>query len=208
MKVQSGIRLGQVMIVVLLLVGISGVLVLADSDCWCAQFVDLREDIPTRRGSVLLSTVASAALIGVTFYATDYLGLPNADWVKMGALVTGVGNISSSLSNLLLPTERAVERAEDRIADSVLDEELCADTLTGYAGRVSLHRYLNSAIDIVSGLAQVLLLSPTGTYATGELWDYVYLVAGGIDLIGGVIKALFSTPFERDVRDARRACGI
>ena len=88
----------------------------------------------------------------------------------------------------------------------MLSEDLCADTLRGYAGRTSMHRLVNSTIDVVSGLAQVFLLSPYGTYATGEVLDYVYLVTGAIDIIGGAIKVLFSTSFERDVRDARRAC--
>ena len=196
----------RVLVVALVVLGISWT-VLADSDCWCAQFVDLREDVPTRSGSTFLRIAANVALIGFTYYGVDYVGLPNGDWYKMGALVTGVSNIGSSLTNLLLPTKRAIEEDEDEIAASVLSEDLCADTLRGYAGRTSMHRLVNSAIDVVSGLAQVFLLSPYGTYATGEILDYVYLVTGAIDIIGGAIKVLFATPFERDVRDARRACG-
>lgn len=180
--------------------------VLADSDCWCAQFVDLREDVPTRSGSVFLRIAANAALIGLTYYVVDYVGPPNGDWYKMGALVTGGSNIGSSLASLMLPTKRAIERDEDDIAASVLSEDLCADTLRGYASRTTTHRVVKSAIDVASGLAQVFLLSPYGTYATGEILDYVYLVTGAIDIIGGAIKVLFPTSFERDVRDARKAC--
>ena len=204
----NGLRssgLVRVLAVALVVLSISWT-VLADSDCWCAQYVGLREDVPTRSGSVLLKTAANLALIGFTYYGVDYVGLPNGDWYKMGALVTGVSNIGSALTNLLLPTKRAIERGEDDIAASVLSEELCADTLRGYAGRVTMHRLVNSAIDVVSGLAQVFLLSPYGTYATGDVLDYVYLVTGAIDVIGGAIKVLFSKPFERDVWDARRAC--
>lgn len=196
----------RVLVMALVVLGISWT-VLADSDCWCAQFVDLREDVPTRSGSTLLRIAANVVLIGFTYYGVDYVGLPNGDWYKMGALVTGVSNIGSSLTNLLLPTKRAIERDEDDIAASVLSEDLCADTLKGYAGRTSMHRLVNSAIDVTSGLAQVFLLSPYGTYATGMLLDYVYLVTGAIDIIGGAIKVLFPTSFERDVRDARKACG-
>ena len=196
----------RVLVMVLVVLGISWT-VLADSDCWCAQFVGLREDVPTRSGSFLLKTAANVALIGLTYYSVDYVGLPNGDWYKMGALVMGVSNIGSALTNLLLPTKRAIERDEDEIAASILSEDLCADTLRGYAGRTSTHRLIGSAIDMTSGLAQVLLLSPYGTYATGTVYDYVYLVTGAIDIIWGAIKLLFSTSFERDVRDARRACG-
>lgn len=199
-------RFVRVLVVAVVVLGLSWT-VLADSDCWCAQFVGLREDVPTRSGSVLLRTAANLALIGFTYYGVDYVGLPNGDWYKMGALVTGTSNIGSALTNLLLPTERAIERDEDDIAASVLSEELCADTLKGYASRVTMHRLVNGAIDVVSGLAQIFLLSPYGTYATGDVLDYVYLVTGAIDIIGGAVKALFSTSFERDVRDARRACG-
>lgn len=205
MKEMARVKFVRALIVVLLVAGISGA-AFADSDCWCAQFVDLRGDVPTRGSSTFLSVAASVALIGFTYWGVDAAGLPNATWYKTGALVTGGSSIASALSNLLLPTKRSIERDEDDIADSVLSEDLCADTLSGYAGRTATHRIVNSAIDIGSGLAQVFLLSPYGTYATGEFLDYVYLVTGAIDLIGGVIKALFSKPFERDVRDARQEC--
>jgi len=196
----------RIILVALVVVGIS-LPVLADSDCWCAQYVDLREDIPTRSGSFLLRVVANVALIGLTYWGVDYAGLPNADWYKVGALVTGGANIASAMTDLMRPTERTIARDEDRIAESVLSEDLCKDTLTGYASRVRTHRFLKGAIDVGSGVAQIALLSPYGTYATGDFLDYVYLVTGGIDIIGGTIKALFSTSFERDVRDARRTCG-
>ena len=197
---------GRILVVALVVLGISWT-VLADSNCWCAQFVDLREDVPTRSGSALLRIAGNVALIGLTYYGVDYVGLSNGDWYKMGALVTGVSNIGLALNNLLLPTERAIERDEDEIAASMLSEDLCADTLRGYAGRVTTHRLVKSAIDMASGLAKVFLLSPYGTYATGEIFDYVYLVTGAIDLIGGTIKVLFRTSFERGMRDARKACG-
>jgi len=196
----------RVLVVGLLLLGFSCT-VLADSDCWCAQFVGLREDVPTRSGSVLLRIAANVALIGLTSYSVDYVGLPNGDWYKMASLVTGISGISSALSDLLLPTKRAIERDEDEIAASVLSEDLCADTLNGYARRTTTHRLINSAIDVTSGLAQVYLLSPYGPYGQGEILEYVYLVTGAIDLIAGTIKVLFRTSFERDVRDARTACG-
>jgi hypothetical protein len=199
-------RLVRVLVVALVVLGLSWT-VLADSDCWCAQFVDLREDVPTRSGSVFLGIAANVALIGLTYYVVDYVSPLNGDWYKMGALVTGASNIGSSLTNLLLPTKRAIERDEDEIAASVLSEDLCAATLKGYASRVTMHRLLNSGIDMASGLAQIFLLSPYGTYATGEILDYVYLVTGAIDIIGGAINVLFSKAFERDVRDAQEACG-
>ena len=193
-------------LIALVLVCLSGA-ALADSDCWCAQFVDLREEIPTRGSSVFLSIAASTALTGAALWGINAYNPPNAQGYRMGALLIGGSNIASALSNLLLPTERSIERAEDRIAESVLDEDLCADTLRGYSSRVGIQRFVSGGIDVVSGLGQILLLSPYGTYATGDFYDYVFLVTGGIDIVGGLIGILFSTRFERDVREARRTCG-
>ena len=180
---------------------------LADSDCWCAQFVDLREDVPTQGSSIFLSIAASVALTGAGLWAINWVSPPNAQWYRTGALLWGGSNIASALSNLLLPTRRSIERDADRIANSVLSEDLCAETLTEYSGRVGLHRYVSSGINVVSGAAQILLLSPIGTYATGDFYDYVFLVTGGLELVGGLISILFSTTFERDVREARETCG-
>ena len=88
----------------------------------------------------------------------------------------------------------------------MLSESLCQDTLAGYAERVRTHRYLSGVVNLGSGAAQILLLSPYGQYATGEVWDYLFLVTGGIDIVGGLINLLFSTPFERNFRDAKQAC--
>jgi len=193
-------------LVALVLVCLSGA-TLADSDCWCAQFVDLRDEIPTRGSSVFLSIAASAALTGAALWGINTYNPPNAQGYRMGALLIGGSNIASALTNLLLPTERSIERSEDRIAESVLSEDLCADTLRGYSSRVGMHRFVSGGIDVASGLGQILLLSPYGTYARGDLYDYVFLVTGGIDIVGGLIDILFSTRFERDVREARRTCG-
>jgi len=186
--------------------GLSG-LAQVDSDCWCAQYVDLREDVPTRNSSVFLRIAASAALTGLSFWGVDYLNPPNAQYYKISALVSGVSSTASALADLALPTVRSIGRDEDAIAKSTLSEGLCADTLMGYASRVRAHRYLSGAINLGSGAAQILLLSPIGQYATGDVWDYLFLVTGAIDIIGGLFDIIFSTSFERDVRDARRACG-
>ena len=177
-----------------------------DSDCWCAQYVDLREDVPVRGSSVFLRIAASAALTGLTYWGVDYFAVPNAQYYKISALVSGISSTADALADLALPTRRTVERDEDDIAASVLSESLCQDTLNGYASRVRTHRYLSGVVNLGSGAAQILLLSPIGQYATGDVWDYVFLVTGGIDIIGGVISILFPTSFERDARDARRTC--
>jgi len=195
------------LLVLLAVLSLSGATALADSDCWCAQFVGLQDDVPVRGTSVFLRIVASAALTGGTFWAVDALGLPNAQWYKISALVSGTSNIASALADLTLPTRASIDRDEQEIARSTLSETLCADTLTGYASDVRTHRYLSGAIGIGSGIAQLALLSPTGRYATGSVLDYVFLITGGIDILGGLIDVLFSTRFERDVRDAREACG-
>ena len=193
--------------VAVVVLGVSAGALANDSDCWCAQFVDLQDEVPTRGSSVLLRLAASAGLTGVTFWAADALGLPNAQWVKVGALVSGVSSSASALADLLLPTQRGIDRAEQDVAESVLSEDLCQETLAGFARSVRSHRFISGAIDIGSGLAQLALLSPYGTYATGDIYDYVYLVTGGIDLVGGALSILFQTPFERGFRDARELCG-
>lgn len=177
-----------------------------DSDCWCAQYVDLREDVPVRGSSVFLRVAASAALAGLTYWGVDYFAVPNAQYYKVSALVSGISSTADALADLALPSKSSIDRDEDDIAASVLSESLCQDTLNGYASQVRTHRYLSGVVNLGSGAAQILLLSPIGQYATGEVWDYLFYVTGGIDIIGGVINLLFSTPFERDVRDARQAC--
>jgi len=170
--------------------------------------VDLQEEVPTRGSSVFLSIAASVALTGAGLWAINWVKPPNAQWYRTAALLWGGSNIASALSNLMLPTRRSIERDADRIADSELSEGLCADTLTGYSGQVSMHRFVSNGISVTSGIAQILLLSPIGTYATGDFYDYVFLVTGGLELVGGVIGLLFSTRFERDVREARLDCGL
>jgi len=181
--------------------------VLAESDCWCARYVDLRDEVPTRNVSVLLRIAASVGLTGATFWAVDALGLPNASWYKVGALVSGLSNTASALADLMLPTSRALERDAERIAESTLSEDLCAETLAEYAASVRTRRYVRGSIGLASGVAQFLLLSPYGTYATGDIYDYIYLVTGGLELGGGLISILFPTGFERGFEDAVEACG-
>ena len=177
-----------------------------DSDCWCAQYVDLREDVPVRGSSVFLRIAASAALTGLTYWGVDYFAVPNAQSYKVGALVSGISSTADALADLAMPTRRSIERDEDEIAASVLSESLCRDTLNGYASQVRTHRYLSGVVNLGSGAAQILLLSPIGQYATGDVWDYLFYVTGGIDIIGGMINLLFATPFERAAREARQTC--
>lgn len=177
-----------------------------DSDCWCAQYVDLREDVPVRGSSVFLRIAASAALTGLTYWGVDYFAVPNAQSYKVGALVSGISSTADALADLALPTRRSIERDEDDIAASILSESLCQDTLTGYASQVRTHRFLTGVVNLGSGAAQILLLSPIGQYATGDVWDYLFYVTGGIDIVGGMINLLFATPFEREVREARQTC--
>jgi len=180
----------------------------ADSDCWCAQYVDLQDEVPTRSGSVFLRIAASVGLTALTYWGVDWVGLPNAQWYKVGALVTGLGNTADALADLMLPSERSLVRDAERIAESVLVEDLCEQTIDRYYANVRTHRYVSSAIHIASGAAQLLLLGPTGAYRTGDFYDYVYLVTGGLEIAGGAIGVLFSTPFERAYQDAVDACGI
>ncbi len=179
----------------------------ADSDCWCAQFVDLEDEIPTRNTSVFLRIAASAALTGLTWWGVDAIGLPNAQWYKISGLVVGISNAASALADLALPTDRAIARDAERIARSTLSEDLCADTLAGYAETTRTHRYITGLVDVGSGMTQILLLSPYGRYASGEIYDYVFLVTGGIDIVAGLIDLLFPTRFERAYREARETCG-
>ena len=81
-----------------------------DSDCWCAQYVGLREDTPTRGSDVLLRIAASAALTGATYWGVDYFGVPNADYYKISALVSGISSTADALADLALPTRRSIER--------------------------------------------------------------------------------------------------
>lgn len=200
-------RFAAVVVVVgtILGLGLSGMAQL-DSDCWCAQYVDFRDDVPTRDSTVFLRLAASLALAGLTYWGVDYYAVPNAQSYKVSALVSGISSTADAVADLALPTRRSVERNEDDIAASVLSESLCKDTLTGYASQARTHRYLSGIVNLGSGAAQILLLSPIGQYATGDMWDYLFYITGGIDIVGGVINLLFSTPFERDVRDARLAC--
>lgn len=181
--------------------------ILAKSDCWCAQFVDLQDEVSTRNASVFFRIAASVGLTGAAYWAADALGLPNPQWYKVGALVSGIANTASALADLMLPTQRAIERDAERIAESTLSEELCADTLSAYAGSVRAHRFVEGLVRMGSGAAQLLLLSPYGTYATGDIYDYVFLVTGGIDIVAGLINVIFPTRFERDYDDAVGACG-
>jgi len=182
--------------------------VVADSDCWCAQFVDLQHEVPTRNSSVILRIAASVGLTAGTFWAVDALGLPNPQWYKVGALVTGLSNTASALADLLLPTERGLERDADRIAASTLSEALCEETIAEYDSRVSTRRYLKGGVNLASGAAQLLLLGPGGVYATGDIYDYIYLITGGIDVVAGAIGVLFPTRFESEYRDAVDACDL
>ena len=194
-------------ILVLVLILSLASMALADSNCWCSQFVDLRDDIPTRGSSPFLSIAASVALTGAGLYVVDLFNPPNATWYRTGALIWGASNIASALTTLLLPTPRSVERAADGIVDSSLSGSLCAATLTDFAGRVSLQRFVSGGIDVASGLGQIFLLSPIGAFATGGFYDWVFLLTGGLDFVGGLLRVLFPTGFERDVRAARLDCG-
>lgn len=191
--------------IVVLLVSLS-LSSLADSDCWCAQYVDLEADVPTRTTNVFLRLGASVLLTGATLWGVDAVGLPHADWYKVGAIVAGASNVAHALNDLLLPTERSVEKDADRIAESTLSEDLCRGTLEDYLQAVRAHRLINGGINLASGAAQLLLLSPYGRYATGEIYDYVYLVTGGIDTLGGLFNVLFPTRFERLFGEAAAAC--
>ena len=184
----------------------SSMAVLADSDCWCAQYVDLQDEVPTSSGSTVLRIAASVGLTALTYWAVDWVGLPNAQWYKVGALVSGVANTASALADLMLPSERSLERDAERISESVLAEDLCEETINGYFVSTRTHRYVTGAIHVTSGIAQLLLLGPAGVYATGDFYDYVYLVTGGIDLVAGTIGLIFPTPFEPAYRDAVAAC--
>jgi len=179
-----------------------------DSDCWCAQYVGLRDDVPTRGSFVLLRIAASAALTGLTYWGVDYFGIPNAQAYKASALLSGASSTALALADLALPTQRSIERDGDRIAESTLSEDLCAKTLTSYYTGSQAHRYLSGTINIASGIAQVLLFSPNGTYATGQFWDYLFYVTGGLDIIGGLINFFFPPSFERDFREALEICGF
>jgi hypothetical protein len=185
----------------------AGISAQIDEDCWCARFVDLKSDVPTRGSSVFLRLASSAALTGAMIWGANTLALPNAQWLTTTAMVLGGSNAASALADLAIPTRRSIEADEDRIAASTLSESLCADTLAGYAARTRIHRYVSGAVEIASGLAQLLLLGPSGTYATGDIYDYVFLVTGAFDIVGGLIDILFSTGFERGYRDARDLCG-
>jgi len=155
----------------------------------------------------LLRLASSIGLTAAMIWGANSLGLPNAAWLRTSSLVLGVSNAASALADLALPTQRSIEADAQRLADSTLSESLCADTLDGYAMRIRVHRYVSGLVNIGSGVAQIALLSPNGTYATGDVYDYVFLVTGAIDIASGLIDVLFSTRFERGVRDARLACG-
>jgi len=198
--------IGEILVAIALL-SLSAAAVGADPDCWCAQFVDLEDEAPTRDASVFFRIAASAALTGVTLWGVDALGLPNAQWYKISALVMGASNTASALADLALPTARSIEADAERIAESILSEELCADTLAEYAQATRMHRYVSGIADLGSGMAQILLLSPYGRYASGGIYDYVFLVTGGIDIAGGLIRLVFPTRFERSYVEAREACG-
>ena len=198
-------RLRMITLIVILSLAAS-IPVLADSDCWCAQYVDLQHEVPTRNSIVILRIAASLGLTAGTFWAVDALGLPNPQWYKVGALVSGLSNTASALVDLMIPTERELERDAERIADSTLSEDLCEETIADYKSRVSTHRYIKGGIGLASGASQLLLLGPGGVYSTGDIYDYVYLITGGIDIVGGAIGVLFPTRFEMDYRDAVDAC--
>ena len=192
-------------VVVLALLVLSAT-VLADSDCWCAQYVDLQDEVPTRSGSVFLRIAASVGLTSLSYWAVDWFGLPNAQWYKVGALVSGLSNTATAVASLMLPSERSLERDAEDIAASVLLEGQCERTIARYYASTRAHRYVKNAIHVLSGTAQILLLGPSGAYSTGDFYDYVYLITGGLDLIGGTIGLIFSSPFERAYGEAVAAC--
>ena len=114
----------------------------------------------------------------------------------------------STLASLTLPSRRDIETDGSLLSDSNPDaERLCTEALAGYADATRKHRYVSGLVDVGTGIAQILLLSPHGKYARGDVWDYVFLASGIVKLLFGLVDFALPTPFERDYDDAVLRCG-
>jgi len=209
MGLRNGRALRGIAIGALLLALCSSSAGLADTGCWCARFEELADGIPTRSPSLLLGLGVTAATSALSIWSVDLLGLSHPEWFKAGAVVSGVSSAASSLVGLVLPSRRDIKRDVDFAAGIGLNADLvCAEALAGHADAVRTHRYLSGLIDLGTGVTHILLLSPYGTYARGDVWDYLYLASGIVKMLFGLADLALPTSFERDYADAVLQCGV
>jgi hypothetical protein len=150
----------------------------------------------------------AAATSGLSIWSVDLLDLSHPEWFRTSAVLAGVSSAASTLGGLTLPSRRDIEAVKGPLSDSGLHgEQSCEKALARYADAARTHRYISGLIDLGTGAAHLLVLSPYGKHARGDVWDYLSLASGIVKILFGLADFALPTPFERDYGDALLRCG-